>query len=557
MSDQLARVIGETVVTYWLHSTLLLCGAWLCVTVCRLRHPVATERLWKLAAIGALFTVPAQWLIGWPRVETRVTVAPWLRGGIDWVANSQPPDQDRDSRARALPGPASEARPTTPSAGVGSDVVVAGIKVEESDRAADSSFANRPRAQPTPEPPGVLRDRDIGSDATGQPDSTVRLSSSSATRRPAPYSWIVLLACGLVIWAGGQALRVVSQGVAWHWRFRRSLHAANSTTIGILDDLRSGAGVNRRVDVACSELAGEPVACGLWRWRILLPAEIEKVLAPAELKALLAHELAHLVRGDVAWLWVGRFLCSCLAFQPLNFLARRRWQRAAEPLCDDWAVREGVVAPLDLARCLATIAEWRLGRGPERPAMAQLGLAARGQVPIVERVERLLGDGKHLELANRPALRRLAAAAAIGLWVLTTWTGPRFVLGGAAMPRVRPAEAPAEPRLPEGRGDRPALLATATESSPFELQSAQGPVDASPAAFEVGWQELDGELALLDRELSALRELAKGYEAGPADLGSLRVAELLRLLEARRQGLAERRNRVTASLSGDIARTTE
>ncbi|MBP86430.1 MAG: hypothetical protein CMJ64_06910 [Planctomycetaceae bacterium] len=118
--------------------------------------------------------------------------------------------------------------------------------------------------------------------------------------------------------------------------------------------------IRRRIRLLTARNQSEPIAYGLFRWTIVLPEGAEDRLERNELKALLAHEVAHLVRGDVRWLWAGRVLCTCFAFQPLNFLARKRWQQVAEYLCDDWALERGVRS-LSLARCLTQVAEWRFG----------------------------------------------------------------------------------------------------------------------------------------------------------------------------------------------------
>src|SRR5204863_4151691 len=129
----------------------------------------------------------------------------------------------------------------------------------------------------------------------------------------------------------------------------------------------------------------EPAAFGISQWTIVLPARAEHELSEDELRALLAHELAHLVRGDSMWLCVSRLVCSCLAFQPLNHLARREWQRAAEFLCDRWAVRR-TGTPLALARCLTEVAGWRVsGR-----ASAALLAATGRKSGLADRIERLL-----------------------------------------------------------------------------------------------------------------------------------------------------------------------
>src|SRR5207248_1998009 len=98
----------------------------------------------------------------------------------------------------------------------------------------------------------------------------------------------------------------------------------------LLDELRLHIPQTRDVLLFCDPFDPEPAAFGIRQWVIVLPDRAAEDLPDDELRALLAHELAHLVRGDAGWLFVSRMICSCLAFQPLNHLARREWQRAAE-----------------------------------------------------------------------------------------------------------------------------------------------------------------------------------------------------------------------------------
>ncbi len=119
-----------------------------------------------------------------------------------------------------------------------------------------------------------------------------------------------------------------------------------------------------------------------------LPQRAAHDLPEAELRTLLAHELAHLVRGDSTWLLISRLVCSCLAFQPLNHLARREWQRAAEYLCDGWAVSRTTGTPLALARCLTEVAGWR--RSGEASAAI---LAATGRKSVLADQDRTAGGG--------------------------------------------------------------------------------------------------------------------------------------------------------------------
>jgi hypothetical protein len=165
-----------------------------------------------------------------------------------------------------------------------------------------------------------------------------------------------------------------------------------------------------------------PLACGVWRWTVVLPAGAEESLRRDELAGLLAHEVAHLVRGDLAWLWVGRILTACLAFQPLNRLACRRWQRAAEYLCDDWAA-ERLADPLALARCLTQIAGWQRSR--LRAAVA--GAASGDANMLVDRVERLISGLQRRDRWSTALSQRLLAVAAALLTGGFIFCAPRAV----------------------------------------------------------------------------------------------------------------------------------
>jgi hypothetical protein len=104
---------------------------------------------------------------------------------------------------------------------------------------------------------------------------------------------------------------------------------------------------------------------------------------------MLAHEVAHIVRRDPAWLIAARVIEAVLFVQPLNRLARQRMQEVAEFLCDDWAVQR-TSQPIMLAKCLAAVAEW-VGGAPRLHPMS--AMAEPGGSPLVQRVGRILGDG--------------------------------------------------------------------------------------------------------------------------------------------------------------------
>jgi hypothetical protein len=269
----------------------------------------------------------------------------------------------------------------------------------------------------------------------------------------------------------------------------------------LLDRFLRRNSIGRRVRLLSTAAYSEPVTFGIFRWTIVLPAATEERLKKEELRALLAHEVAHLMRGDIWWLWIGRLLCCCLVFQPLNIMARRRWQRAAEYLCDDWAVQRGVQG-LSLARCLTRIAQWRFGA-----EACAAGLAAGGsRATLVRRVERLINHPHRVDIWSRP-LGRSAFA------LLTLVVAAGFAV---CAPRV----------------DVPVCAQT---DSPAAVPA---PPPSSTATQASDWRSLEEELLQLDADLTRADELLHQI---PFDHVPRHSAENLR---RRADDLRERRRRI-------------
>ena len=78
-----------------------------------------------------------------------------------------------------------------------------------------------------------------------------------------------------------------------------------------------------------------PAVCGLFRPVILLPRSLAEQLPPAQLRAVLLHELFHLCRGDV-WVNCAQALLQIVYWwHPLLWLANARIRRVREEAVDD------------------------------------------------------------------------------------------------------------------------------------------------------------------------------------------------------------------------------
>ncbi|HVX59526.1 MAG TPA: M56 family metallopeptidase [Pirellulales bacterium] len=376
-------------VTYLIHSTLLLAGVWLALKVCGVRSHALAERAWKLAALLGLATGTLQ-----------------LAAGV-----SQP---------------------------------LAVFVLEPSHRSVTARHADPLTAEPPAPiaaPTGVWRlvdgkaDRLLRQPEASKAEPSVRLSAAadgeqvSAGSRPAPNVSSTLVAqVGHATLAGMLFAAWIVLAAAWlavkAWQHHRILAKSRTMSAGrarqALDRFRHRHGMRREVRLLISQACSTPLACGLLRWTIVLPEGAEERMRNDELEALFAHELAHLARGDMFWLWIGQLLTSCLAFQPLNRLAVRSWQREAEYLCDDWAV-ERLVDPLALARCLTNVAGWSASR---RQIAAALAMAGRANT-LVPRVERLVAGAACADRWSTARRRRSLAVAAVLAGLVFAYWAPR------------------------------------------------------------------------------------------------------------------------------------
>jgi HEAT repeat protein len=157
----------------------------------------------------------------------------------------------------------------------------------------------------------------------------------------------------------------------------------------------AGDGVVLRQSPAC------PVPMAYGRTEIVVPERFFLDLEREEQRAAIAHEAAHLIRRDPAWLLATRVVMAVFFFQPLNRLGGRRMRIAAEYLCDEWAAERA--GRLALARCLLEVGGWLRTRRALLPAGACP--MACSSSSIARRIERLTENGLP---SRRPARRWFA-----------------------------------------------------------------------------------------------------------------------------------------------------
>lgn len=462
--------------TYLIHSTCLMAGTTLFFLCYRNATPRLRSRCWKTAAIAGFVTAPLamSFSSAVPVVAFPVAEMP------------QPPQPARQTplAVERSADEESEAALAIP------DVILIEPEDIENTQLEVTLPPQLPHGDDVPIPvdTSALEFSTAAADATAV--STNVATPASASRERLLLTLLTLAAAGLMF----GVLRLLSQRFWIHRLYAGSVPLISGPAAEELADLMREQNLRHKVILLSSERNPEPAAFGIWRWRIVLPERAERELPREQLRSLLAHELAHLVRRDTWWLCFGRLLCTAFAYQPLNFLACRQWQRAAEFICDEWAVRR-TGNRLALARCLTTVAEWRLER-------SQLGgaIAATGQrSSLSERIESLVDD----RIENQPwsTLRSLALTAIVLAVVIGL-----ISIGPTATVALSVADA----------GEQPGVEVLAAESGDaLNIEFDGETLVLQPVESVDQWPALQAELTALSDELNELQALLDRAQSFP------------------------------------------
>ena len=143
----------------------------------------------------------------------------------------------------------------------------------------------------------------------------------------------------------------------------------------------------RSIRLRLTDHPQSPAVCGLFRPVILLPRSLAEHLPPAQLRAVLLHELLHLRRGDV---WVNcaqALLQIAYWWHPLLWLANARIRRVREEAVDDAVMLALNEDAETYAPTLLEVAKLALHR-----PLASLGLVGilESRSSLRQRIERLM-----------------------------------------------------------------------------------------------------------------------------------------------------------------------
>ena len=220
----------------------------------------------------------------------------------------------------------------------------------------------------------------------------------------------------------------------------------------IVAELSVQMATSASADVRSSAHAAVPMVLGWREPLILLPEGTTSRLRPSQVRAILAHELAHVRRRDYFANLVQLAADTILFHHPAARWVSRVIRAEREYCCDDAAVRAGSEAA-DYARALATLEDAR--------ADCRLAVAA-GSGTLLDRIQRIVGHPRQAMTPLRGiAVLTITSILAAGILILSLLVPPSLRFGAEVRPRMRAPNGVIPPdRLPAPDGQsRPRMPA--------------------------------------------------------------------------------------------------
>ena len=234
-----------------------------------------------------------------------------------------------------------------------------------------------------------------------------------------PGQWVPII---LAVWAGGAFLFLLGQGLA----YRRFLNGL-STTLECIGRFEG-------VPVLASAAVDGPLAFGMIRRRIVVPADFETRYSPSERALALAHEAYHHRRRDIEANHIALLVLALNWPNPIAWLAFRAF-RADQELSCDAAIAN--VATLETRRDYAHA----LVKSASKP-----GLVAACPLNHANQLKR------RLKMLNHHRKSRARTWAGAGITVTLIAASMAFGAPGHAQERGEPNEEPGSIIITEHRG---------------------------------------------------------------------------------------------------------
>jgi beta-lactamase regulating signal transducer with metallopeptidase domain len=236
---------------------------------------------------------------------------------------------------------------------------------------------------------------------------------------PAEWSWPIMLG---IFWLAGSACWLLLV-VGRIRRFRPLLVHARAAPVDVQEQAKMLAD---RMHVRCPTVRLVPGVVSPMLWvagracSLLLPENLLERLSGEQRATLLAHELAHLRRGDPWVRYLELAVLACYWWCPLVWWARSELREAEEECCDAWVLwalpGSGRAYALALVETVDFLADARTGL----PLLA----SGFGHVQTLRRRLTMIMRGTTPRALTASGAITVLAVAALLLPLLPTWAQP-------------------------------------------------------------------------------------------------------------------------------------
>lgn len=287
--------------------------------------------------------------------------------------------------------------------------------------------------------------------------------NTPATAEPVASAWSWTKAI-VAIWLLGVLFQLVQAFRQWresHALVRQSEPLRNAALQLLCAEQAHSLGLRHIPHLRVSDDIVSPQVTGLWRPLVMLPAG--QTLSSEELSMALAHELAHLRRGDL-WLgWVPAIAQRLFFFHPLVRWAMREYGVYREAACDAQVVQRNHAAPHSYGHLLLRL-------GVAHPVHAGLA-GASSTFQSLKRRLLLLQQSMNDTTPRAPGWLLVAVIALVGILPYRVTASNSVVItdNGAAQVAIPPPPPP-PPAAPTAPPAPPAPPAPAASELGFHAQ---------------------------------------------------------------------------------------
>jgi beta-lactamase regulating signal transducer with metallopeptidase domain len=271
----------------------------------------------------------------------------------------------------------------------------------------------------------------------------------------------------------------------------------NSELFALCREMQDRLSITRAIRYCESLHLDAPAVVGWFRPVVLLPLNVLTGLTELQLRAVIAHELAHIRRLDAFFNLFQVAAETLLFYHPAVWWLSKRIRAERENCCDDVALSV-CGNPAEYARALALMEEWRVA-----PSFAMA--ANRG--PLASRVARLLGiTEKGSSLRN--------AGVAFGVFCLAA----ALLAGNALFGLVRTASAHSFPAQQSSANRDGVIVITAPRPTPQPHPSPNSSSSSTSTSTQTGAQSRAQDTAPAAKSQSYIDGMkAEGFENLSAD----------------------------------------